>query len=160
MSWLTDIQKVANDKVTQVGNAARQIRDQFSAKLGNSKANINTYLSSGGYTVVGINVEQIPAMKDAIRTYIDNVRTKLDELKNYDPRVAFKGEETVTALVTYIEGVKDVSEALISNLLVFCDQLTEVQRAYEAKDASNASVIRGAAQSVSSAYTTYTEQYK
>ena len=159
MSWITEVQKVANTGVTNFGNSVRKIRDQFSSFVGNNKANISSIMSSG-YTVVGINVDQIPQMKNAIRTYIDNIRTKLDELQNYDPTVAFKGTETVGALKGYIEGVKEVSEALISNLLVFCDQLTEVETAYKNKDATNASVINSSTSSVSSMFTTYTEQYK
>ena len=156
-TWQTEIQKAKQFVGQTFNNGKRAITDFFSGTVNKKVAEVNSFFTNGS-TVVGINVNQIPTMKSAIREYVASVETALAELKNYDPTVAFKGEEIVPALQGYIDAVIETCGAIVSNMLAFNDQLTEVENAYKAKDTTAASTIKSSAESTRSAYTRYTEQ--
>lgn len=156
-TWQTELQKAKQTVATHFGNGKRAISDFFSGTVKKKVAEANAFFKNGT-TVVGINVNQIPAMKQAIREYVTSIETALKELKNYDPEVAFKGEDIVPALKGYIDAVIETCGAIVSNMLAFNDQLTEVENAYKAKDEAAASTITSSAESTRSAYTRYTEQ--
>lgn len=156
MTWGTEIQKVEQGVTSVFKNGKSVISDIFGG-ISRKITEVQTFFKNGGTTVVGINVNQIPAMKTAIREYVATVDSALDELKNYDPTVAFKGEEIVLALKEYIDAVKEACSAITSNMLAFNDKLTEVQIAYEKKDSHTASQIKSSAESTRQAYTKYSE---
>ena len=156
MSWRTDTQKVDNLIMNTLQSGIGKIKDTFSSSINRTVSEVESAFKNGT-TVVGINVNHIPAMKTAVRNYVDNIRKALDELNTYDPQVAFKGEYA-TAMTEYIEAVKTACNAIVSQMLAFNDQLTKVQEAYQAKDTATASSIKNTAQSTSSAYSEYQEQ--
>lgn len=156
-TWQTELQKAKQTVVSKFNDGKRTITDFFSGTVQKKVSEVNSFFKNGT-TVVGMNVNQIPAMKTAIRDYVASVETALGELKNYDPTVAFKGDEVVPALQAYIDAVIETCGAIVSNMLAFNDQLTEVENAYKAKDESAASTIKSSAESTRSAYTRYTEQ--
>lgn len=156
MSWITDLQKVENIATNTIMDGASKIKDTFSNTVNRTVSEVESAFRNGT-TVVGINVGHIPAMKDAVRKYVDNIKTALNELNSYDPQVAFKGEYS-QAMTVYIEAVKTACNAICSQMLAFNDQLTKVQQAYEAKDQATASTIKQTAESTTSAYTEYQEQ--
>lgn len=156
MTWITDLQKVDNLANNAINSGISKIKDTFSSTVNRTIAEVESSFRNGT-TVVGINVNHIPAMKDAVRKYVDNIKNALNELNAYDPQVAFKGEYA-QAMTTYIEAVKTACNAICSQMLAFNDQLTKVQQAYEAKDQATASTIKQTADSTSSAYTEYQEQ--
>ena len=156
MSWITDLQKVENIATNAINNGISKIKDTFSNTVNRTVAEVESAFKNG-HTVVGINVNNIPAMKESVRKYVDNIKTALNELNAYDPEVAFKGEYA-QAMTVYIEAVKTACNAICSQMLAFNDQLTKVQEAYQAKDQATASTIKQTAESTSSAYTKYQEQ--
>ena len=156
-TWQTELQKAKQTVVTKFNDGKRVISDFFSGTVNKKVSEVNSFFKNGS-TVVGINVNHIPQMKTAIRGYVSDIERALGELKNYDPTVAFKGDEVVPALQAYIEAVIETCGAIVSNMLAFNDQLTEIETAYKAKDETAASTIKSSADSTRSAYTRYTEQ--
>lgn len=156
MSWITDVQKVENIATNAINDGISKIKDAFSSTVNRTLEEVESAFKNGE-TVVGINVNHIPTMKAAVRKYVENIKSALNELNSYDPEVAFKGEYA-QAMTTYIEAVKTACNAICSQMLAFNDQLTKVQEAYQAKDQATASSIKKTADSTSSAYTEYQEQ--
>ena len=156
-TWQTETQKVQNWVSSKFREGNRAMSDFFTGTISKKVDEVRSFFSNGA-TVVGINVGHIPAMQQAIRDYVNAIDSALGELKNYDPQVAFKGDEIVPALKQYIDAVKETCGAITSNMLAFNDQLTEVENAYKAKDTAAASTISSSAESTRSAYTRYTEQ--
>ena len=103
-TWQTELQKAKQMVVSKFGDGKRAISDFFSGTVNKSVSEVTAFFKNGT-TVVGINVNQIPTMKVAIREYVSSIETALAELKNYDPTVAFQGNELVPALTTYIDAV-------------------------------------------------------
>lgn len=156
MTWKTDVNKVINDVGNTFNNVANTIQDTFGSIATRTINDVQSFFQNGS-TVVGINVQQIPTMKEAIRSYVSDIQSALGELVNYDPEIAFKGEH-VTKLKEYIEAIIESCNAIVSNMLAFNDELTKVQQAYQDKEAASGSAIAADAQSVSSNYTAYQEQ--
>lgn len=156
-TWKTEIQKIDNGISTTFKNITNNAENFFSGTVKKVVADVQSFFTNGS-TVVGINVNQIPSMKSAITDYCNGVETALQELKNYDPTVAFQGEETVSALKKYIEAVQEACGAIVSQLLAFNDELTKVENAYKAKDTASASAINSDASAMSNSYTRYTSQ--
>ena len=156
-TWQTELQRAKQTVVEKFNTGRRTISDFFSGTVDKVVADATSFFKNGT-TVVGINVGQIPAMKGAIRTYVGDIEKALAELKNYDPQVAFKGESIVPALQGYIDAVIETCGAIVSNMLAFNDQLTEVEEAYKAKDIAASEIINQSGESTRSAYTRYTEQ--
>lgn len=155
-TWQTELQKAKQTVVSKFNDGKRTITDFFSGTVNKKVSEVNSFFKNGA-TVVGINVNQIPNMKTAIRQYVADIEKALAELKNYDPTVAFQGDQIVIALKDYIDAVIETCGAIVSNMLAFNDQLTEIEKAYRTKDVSAASTISNSAESTRSAYTRYTE---
>lgn len=155
-TWQTELQSAKTWVGDKLGNAGRTINDFFSGTTKKVVSDVSSFFKNGT-TVVGINVNAIEGMKTEIREYVKTIDTALAELKNYDPEVAFKGDAVVPALKAYIEAVIETCSAITSNMLAFCDQLSEVQDAYLKKDEAAGSTINKSAESTRSAYTRYTE---
>lgn len=85
-----------------------------------------------GYNVVGINVNQIDSMREAIKTYVSEIEQYLDGI---DPKVtadnAFKSEAVQDAVERYITKVKEYCINLTTQLLAFSDKLVDIQKAYK-----------------------------
>lgn len=156
VTWKTETQKAKQGIVTTINTGKRTISEFFSGTVKKVVSDVSSVFKNGA-TVVGINVNQIPTMKEAIRNYVADIEKALAELKNYDPTVAFQGEQVVIALQDYIDAVIETCGAIVSHMLAFNDQLTEVEKAYRAKDVSAASAIMSSAESTRSAYSRYTE---
>lgn len=154
-TWQTDINKVLNNVGNTFNTVTSNIQNTFGTITNRAISDVNSFFSNGT-TVVGINVNQIPAMKTAVRTYVEGIQSALGELVNYDPEIAFKGEYSAK-LKEYIQAIIETCNAIVSHMLAFNDELTKVQQAYEAKDTASASAISADAESTRSAYTNYTE---
>ena len=91
-------------------------------------------LGFGGYdsSVVGINVNEINSMINAITDYCNAIETYLRDLNPAaDSELAFKGEEVKAALNTYMENVKAYCINLVSQLLAFNDKLRDVRNQWQ-----------------------------
>lgn len=155
-TWQTELQSAKTWVGNKIGSAGRTISDFLSGTTKKVVSEVGSFFKNGT-TVVGINVNAIEGMKTEIRNYVNDINTALSELKNYDPKVAFQGEQIVPALQQYIDAVKETCEAITSNMLAFNDQLSDVQTAYMKKDEAAASTISKTAESTRSAYQKYTE---
>lgn len=154
-TWKTTYQAVKNDIGNWINSGVNQVKDLFGNTANKTIAEVESLFKNGS-TVVGINVNQIDSMKQAIRNYVDNLQKTLDKLDAVDPNVAFKGEVN-TAIVEYINAVKTACQAVVSNMLAFNDQLTKVQEAYLAKDDELKSKITADADTTRSSFKAYSE---
>lgn len=153
-TWGSDIRKAGNLLEAAWTNNVRGAGDAFSS-IKRKISEVGSYFKNGGTNVVGINVGEIPNMKKAISDYCTDINDAIDKLKDYDPAVAFKGEAIVPALQDYMAAVKEACLAIVSNLMAFSDQLTEVQNAWADKDTTNADTISKSAESARAEYKTY-----
>lgn len=154
-TWKTTYQAVKNDIGNWINSGINQVKDLFGNTVNKTIAEVESVFQNGS-TVVGINVNQIDAMKQAIRNYVDNLQKTLDKLDAVDPTVAFKGEVT-GAIIEYINAVKTACQAVVSNMLAFNDQLTKVQEAYLTKDSELKSRITADADTTRSSFKAYSE---
>lgn len=153
-TWGTEIQKAGNAISSAFGTLKRGGGDAFSA-IKRDISEVGSFFKSGGTSVVGINVTEIPNMKKAIIAYCEEVDKALAKLSSYKPEVAFKGTKVVPQLQLYIEAVIEACHAVVSNLLAFNDQLDAVEKAWAAKDAKNASNIKKSTESAKSEFKAY-----
>lgn len=155
-TWKTDVQRVVNNVGNTFNTVSNTVQDTFGNVANRAISDVTGFFQNGT-TVVGINAQQIPAMKEAIRGYVNGIQSALGELVNYNPEVAFKGEH-VAELRKYIDAMINVCNAIVSNMLAFNDELSKVYAAYQAKEQASASAISSDASSRSSQYTAYQEQ--
>ena len=153
-TWGTEIRKAGNLLENAWNNNVRGAGDAFSS-IKRRISEVGSYFKNGGTNVVGINVGQIPHMKDVIAQYCTDINKALADLKNYEPSVAFKGTEIVPALENYIDAVKEACGAIVSNMQAFSDQLDLIEKAWAEKDTANADTINKSAESARSEYTAY-----
>ena len=153
-TWGTEIRKAGNLLENAWNNNVRGAGDAFSS-IKRRISEVGSFFKNGGTNVVGINVTKIPAMKEAIAAYCTAINTKLAELKQYDPKVAFRGTSIEPALVDYIDAVKEACGAIVSNMQAFSDQLDLIEKAWAEKDTANAETIKKSAESARSEYTAY-----
>lgn len=107
---------------------------------------------------IGLNVDQIPAMRESIRNYVTNLNSHLDQVKaDADTSQAFKGDYA-QAVTSFVEAIVAACKAYISQLLEFSDKLEIVRQKYVEQDTELASSIGSQATELSSAYTEYKEQ--
>lgn len=110
------------------------------------------------YSVVGLNANKVPAMREAIRNYVNNINAHLEAIDpKADANSAFKSEEVQEAVKNYVTKVKEYCQNLISDLLAFSDKLADVQAAWEAFSGSASSNINAASGGLD-AGAKYTEQ--
>ena len=116
--------------------------------------------SLSGYSIVGMQADKVPAMREQIRNSVSAIQAYLDGVDTYvQSDNAFKSEEIKGAVQSYVLSVKDYSKALISNLLAFSDKLQDVYNAWIASTQSFASEsIEPTTGAMNDAATYYTEQ--
>ena len=99
-------------------------------------------LFGGQSATVGINANEVPKMRQAIRKYCDTITNYVNNLNpTADSGVAFKGEAVKKALETYMNDVKEYSVNLTSALLAFSDKLQDVYNQWVAATESMAGTI-------------------
>lgn len=111
-----------------------------------------------GYSIVGINANQVPAMREAIRNYVQGIQNHLDGFEaSADSTMAFKSEAVKASVQKYMQTLKEYCQNLTSQLLAFSDKLKEVEEKWleatqnmaQSVDTSTAGFSKG---------TQYTEQ--
>ncbi len=132
--WTSSTSSAGYDASEQVKAAvAQRYREN-----GLSSFNNNTY------DVVGLNTQQIPMMKEAIRAYIEEIKAHLRKIDiSVDPSIGVKGANVEQAVRDYIGRVVFYCNQVLSYLAAFNDKLQKVQEAWEAYDKSTADTIRG-----------------
>lgn len=111
-----------------------------------------------GSPFVGMNYEQIPNVRQAIREYVTAIQTAADELNTgADVTVGVRGE-IVEATKSYVQAVKDVCDAYVSQLLAYSDKMQEYYEAYAKSDETLSGNVSQEATELSGSVDTYTEQ--
>lgn len=109
------------------------------ATAGGATANTSGLFGLGGASgasLAGITAEFASSASAAIDTYCANVQAKLDELEAVESSGAFKGEAISSALVRFIEGVKEVSISYLNKLKAAeAEIVNSVQTVYAQQDA-------------------------
>ena len=111
----------------------------------------------GGYSVVGINVQEVDSMCAAIRSYVEKVQSHLNGIDPLaDASNAFKSEDgqVEQAVQSFAENVKEYCVNLCSGLLAFSDKLKDVKNAWIQSTSNMAETIKSdtAASDTGSAY--------
>lgn len=106
--------------------------------------------SRSDYSIIGIKASQVEPMRAAIRTYVANIQSYLeDAIMNAEANMdtAFRGSALQDEVKTYLKKVKDYCNNLTSTLLAFSDKLADVSNAWLAATqamSSNVSDATGA----------------
>lgn len=149
MSWDTSTVKASIDGT----NSAKTAKNTSDNVLGSITkkyiADVNSCFTQT--SVVGINVNAIPNMKNAIMNYVNDIHQVLSRLQNYDPRIAFQGEQA-NALMVYIEDIKNICSNVCSNMYTFVLDLDQIRTAYETKDVDVNATIRTDSATTKSAF--------
>ena len=99
--------------------------------LGSGGGIFGFFSGLGQDSVVGINANKIPEMRDAIRNEVNNIQSYLDGIETTASSAsAFKSEEITNSVRNYLDKVKAYAQALVSDLLAFSDKLQEVYDAW------------------------------
>lgn len=125
-------QKVSWDVGANINQASSSTSNVFSEMSASGTNDIISTMNK--YNLVGINANQIDDMRFAIRVYVENIETHLNQVLDFaSDTYAFKGQYA-EAIKEYVQAVCDVVKSLTSQLLAFSDKLVEVKAAYEEKD--------------------------
>ena len=109
------------------------------------------------YSVVGINVDGIQSMKNAISEYVKAIEDHLNGIEPLaDASNAYRSEEIQKAVQEYIEKEKQYCINLTSQLLGFSDKLSDVKNSWEASTSAMAGNVNSAGASLSDS-TKYSE---
>lgn len=155
-TWRQEAQTVAWNVGQTIRNTTSQASGIFDSLVGGARAQLQGVLN--GTTVVGINVNEIPNMRNAIRDYINGIEEHLNQVRtNADTSQAFKGDYAV-AIQEYVSAICEACKCVTSNLLTFSDKLVEVQEKYQARDTELSSAISGSAGDIENSFARYQEQ--
>ena len=91
------------------------------------------------FDTMAIDAAQVPTMKSAIQTYIEDVNAKMDAIKSYSigSEEGVYGSEQVQTIDSYIDDTCDKIKSIVTYFDVFEAALDEVAAAYDAKQAGS-----------------------
>ena len=148
-------QKVSWDVGTNINQANSGVSNTFSDMASSGSANIIETM--GNYNMIGINANGIDDMRFAIRVYVENIESHLNQvLSEAEDTYAFKGAYA-NSIVEYVKAVCDVVKSLTSQLLIFSDKLVEIKEAYLEKDINLTRSISGVASNTQTGVNRYEE---
>ncbi len=155
-TWKQEAQSIGWDLGQNIKSTVDKASNIFDSLVGGARAQLQGVLN--GSAVVGMNVNEIPNMRAAIRDYINQLEEHLNQVRtNADTTQAFKGEYA-TAIQEYVSAICEACKCVTSSLLAFSDKLVAVQEAYQARDAELKSAIGSSASDVQSSFSRYQEQ--
>ena len=150
----TNIQGLAWDVQSAFNNVASGFQSSVDGIIGTAGATIGGIISGD---VVGININQVPNMQNAIREYVNNINQHLATVNQFaTTENAFKGDYAV-AVTQFVQAVCTACENYVSQLLQFSDKLGHIAEKYQEHDQELKSNIGTQATNMESAYTKYTE---
>lgn len=157
MTWKTDVQKVIFDASQGAKSLSSNLSNYFESLVNSAGTAVGSLLR--GSSVIGINANEIPNMRNAIREYVTALETHLEKVKtDADTSGAFRGEYA-DAVKIYVAAIAEACKCVTSQLLAFSDQLKEVSDAYAASDQALSQRIKDTAASTSEQFTRYQEKY-
>lgn len=143
-----DLINLRNDKLRGIGSAILG----WAGAIKDSVAN--------GSPFIGLDYNQVPQIRDAIRQYVKDIQNAADEFNDSaDAERAVKGE-VVAATKQYVKSIKEVLDAYITGLLVYSDKMQEYYEAYKKSDTTLSDDVSQEASALTNkaADLTYTEQ--
>lgn len=144
--WGKNLSATTNYDAISGTNKMMQSREGTRLKYGNQ------LLQPSQNGIVGINANQIPAMKKAIDDYVVAIKTHLNKINpTADANSAFKGEEVQKAVEEYVTNVKTYCFNLTSQLRAFEKKLDDIKATYDANKQTFAKNIRNDAGTVKNA---------
>lgn len=151
-----------NTNTTQSGFNAETYTQQMVRARQGQRDDVSNKFGFSSYDVVGINTTKIPAMRAAIRDYVEKVYDHLHQIQTTtDPSVALKGTGMEDAVKDYVKNVVEYCTSLCSNLLAFSDKLVKVEEAWKNSDMNMSSKVNTGTSGLSSAAgQRYEEQFK
>ncbi|MGE5456622.1 MAG: hypothetical protein ACM3O4_05950 [Ignavibacteriales bacterium] len=157
MTWKTDVQKVIFDASQGAKSLSSNLSNYFESLVNSASTTVGSLLR--GSSVIGINANEIPNMRSAIREYVKNLEAHLEKVvTDADTSGAFKGEYA-SAVTVYVSAIAEACKCVTSQLLAFSDQLKEVSDAYQAQDREMSQRIKDTAASTADQFTKYQEKY-
>lgn len=155
-TWRQEAQKVTWNVNQGINAATDKASGMFDSLVSGVRAQMQGVLN--GTTVVGINVNEIPNMRNAIREYVTRLDEHLNSVRtNADTTQAFKGDYAI-AIQEYVSAICEACKCVTSQLLAFSDQLVKVQEAYQNRDVELKSAIGSSTSDVQSSFDKYQEQ--
>ena len=115
MAWQTNTLGV-----TTVGGAGvtSLISQRDSSRMGDASS------ASNSYSIVGMDMNKVPDVKEAIQGYIRRVRQTIDQVESCaNPQNAFRGNEIEKAVMDYVTAVKHYTQAVVGKLESFHAEL-------------------------------------
>ncbi len=124
----TEFDKLAWKAGNTISDFASKASSVFASIVGDARASIQGLFTGD---VVGINVNGVPAMQDAIKAYVENLTETLNNFaKEVQTNEAFAGTKLSETVHAFIDSIKEVCNALISDLLQFNEQLQQYADKY------------------------------
>lgn len=100
-------------------------------------SNSVAFNSTYNYSVVGIDVHKIEAMRDAITTFMKTTTEKMDAIaEEVEPEKFIKGENIVNAVKQYLKKAFSGYYSTVSDLIFFAHKLVIIKNYYERLDVS------------------------
>lgn len=157
MTWRTMAEQV-QATATQGANLVVSSFSQLVRNIAGGAAGVGASIWNSGSTVVGINVNQIESMQQAVNNYVQKLSDHLNEINSsLNTDMAFKGEYAA-AVTEYVTAVTQACQTVISQLKAFNEELTRVQEAYTAYDVKLSKNISSSSQEVSQAASAYSSE--
>ncbi len=129
-AWATSVAGVA----LNAGQSATNVmNDRLSTRGGETNVKTSSASVLGTeYTLVGMNVNKVKLVTDAIDQYIKYINDKLDQVNALaEADNAFKGGNLQDAVKRYIDKEKQYCEGLCSQLKAFEDKIVDAKTAWE-----------------------------
>lgn len=148
----TEFEKLKWKAGNAISDFASQARSVFAGIVGDAKATVQGLYAGD---VVGINVNGVPDMQQAITTYVEDLQNTLDTFaKEVDSSEAFAGAQLTATVHEFIYAIKDICNSLIGDLKQFNTQLDDYAKKYtENIETTLSQSISGQAEELKSAYT-------
>lgn len=131
MSWNVESTKStfnASENVTNTIEGRDSVRSSAQVNKDFGAVGANFLKSGHMYSIVGINANKIPEMREAIRNYVSGIQKHLDGFQaSADSSKAFKSEVVTSSVQKYMDTVKEYCQNLTSQLIAFSDKLKDVE---------------------------------
>lgn len=124
--------------------------------VGNYVGSLGSQIMSGDF--VGMDYNQVPAMRQAIRDYVKKIQEALDKLNTEANANQAMHGEIETSTKSYVQAVSEAAQAYTSQLLKFSDNMQEAYEAFMAHEQHLSGEIGSQARDLSGSAETYTEQ--
>lgn len=141
---------------TQIKSFGQSAIDSISGITGRYTGAIGSTVLTGSF--VGMDYNQVPNIRAAIREYVESIKTELAKLNTQaETSQAFKGQ-IEGAVKEYVQAINTAADAYVSHLLEYSDKMQEVYEKYMAHEENLSQQVKGQGTELSSSVDEYTEQ--